>query len=252
MIKTKLDDDGIARVSLNRVDAKNAVSTAMWAALDGALTQLDDRPRALVLASSLPTIFCPGADIKEFPKLMESAETRTAMRTNMQRCVNRLERLPYPTIAAINGACVGAGVSIAAACDLRVASETARFGITPAKLGVLYSKDDIRRLINIIGIAAAKDLLFTGRLMDAREAQGMQLVTTITAQDTVLEDAMALARSIASNSSTTHLSVKTILHALQGNAPFDDAAHNQEFEEAFVQEDTKARIEKMLVILSKK
>lgn len=251
MIETKIDEDGIALVSLNRVDAKNAVSTDMWAALYSALEALADRPRALVVASSLPSTFCPGADIKEFPKLMDSAEARTAMRTNMQRCVGRLECLPYPTIAAINGPCVGAGVSIAAACDLRVASDKARFGITPAKLGVLYSKDDIRRLVNIIGIAAAKDLLFTGRLMDAHEAQAMQLITKTTTPETVLEGAMNLARTIAGNSGMTHQSVKGILHALQANAPFDDAAHNQEFEDAFVQEGTKARIEKMLTILSK-
>lgn len=251
MIETQIDNSGVALVSLNRADAKNAVSIDMWAALDSALEALADKPRALVLASSLPSIFCPGADIKEFPKLMESTEARTAMRTNMQRCLGRLECLPYPTIAAINGPCVGAGVSIAAACDLRVASENARFGITPAKLGVLYSKGDIRRLVNIVGIAAAKDLLFTGRLIDAREAQAMQLITKTTAPESLLEETTNLARTIASNSGMTHQSVKGILHALQANAPFDDAAHNQEFEDAFVQEDTKARIEKMLAILSK-
>lgn len=251
MIDTQIGSDGIAVVTLNRADAKNAVSIGMWQALSRGIESLGDAPRLLMVRSAVDGMFCPGADIKEFAVLMDSADARKAMRQSMQEAVDRLERARYPTLAVVNGPCVGAGVSIAMACDLRIAADKARFGVTPAKLGLLYSKDDVRRLLSVVGSAATKDLLFTGRIINAEEAKDIGMVQHVVEAGALDQAALDLAQDIASKSGQTHSSVKHILRALSGLESFDDEAHDRDFEDAFVSEDAAPRIEAMLRYLNK-
>lgn len=252
MIQTDIDNDGIASLSLNRLEAKNAMSTAMWQALSAAIESLGTAPRVLQIRSCAGRMFCPGADIKEFPLLMKSAEARATMRGAMQGAVDRLERTPYPTLAVINGHCVGAGVSIAMACDVRIAVNTARFGVTPAKLGLVYSKDDIRRLATGIGPANAKDLLFTGRLIDASEAKAMSMIQQSVEADALTSVAADLSKEIASKSAQTHRTVKQSFRVLSGLEAFDEQGHAADFENAFVSDDAPQRIEAMLNQLTKR
>lgn len=251
MIKIIEESDGIARLILNQPATRNAINIAMWHQLDEMLTSLESRQvRVVLVESGVGGIFCPGADIAEFPRLQGDPALRTAMRTAMQGALNQLERLSVPTIAAIDGACVGGGVSLAMACDLRLASPAARFGVTPAKLGLVYSAEDVRRLHAVIGSAQTRRLLFTGEMIDAAEALRIGMVHQLTSGPTCMKQARSLAASIAANSAVTHHSVKAIVRALdRHDAPPDtDGA----FEDAFVSADAAARIETMLAVMDRR
>lgn len=158
-------DSDVARLVLDRPEARNAIPAAGWDALGQLLGTVDAR---LLIVSGAGGAFCAGADLSDFPGF--GADGATRFRQAMRAALDRLAALPIPTIARIDGPCYGAGVALALACDLRLASEGARFAITPAKLGISYPQEDVFRLVETIGRAQAARLLFTAATIDAAEA----------------------------------------------------------------------------------
>lgn len=239
---------GVHEIRLARPEKRNAISVAMWEALDQSICDLaaDDSVRALVISSAVRGTFSPGADIGEFPELQRDSALRKRMRQAMQASVDGLESLSVPTIAAIEGACVGAGMSIACACDLRVADASVRVAVTPAKLGLIYARDDVRRLSAIIGSASARDLLFTGRMLAREEAAALGLFTQLVEVGQARQTALDLAREISAHSALTHASVKGILWSLSTGQPQDEDQIRTLFEDAFVHPDSVIRIARML------
>ncbi|MEC4021161.1 enoyl-CoA hydratase/isomerase family protein, partial [Streptomyces sp. H27-D2] len=158
-------DDGIATVVISNPAKRNAMSTAMWRALPPLLDELaaDDSVRVLVLTGDGDT-FCAGADIGS---LGEHGQEPQGLAVAAE---DALAAFPKPTLAAVRGYCVGGGCQLATACDLRFAAEGAAFGVTPAKLGIVYPATSTRRLVELVGPSAAKYLLFSAELIDAERA----------------------------------------------------------------------------------
>ncbi|WEH38564.1 enoyl-CoA hydratase-related protein [Streptomyces sp. NBC_01218] len=166
--------DGVATVVISNPAKRNAMTAPMWRELPVLLERLaaDASVRVLVLTGAGET-FCAGADISS---LREPGELTSELTVEAEEA---LAAFPRPTLAAVRGFCVGGGSQLAAACDLRFAAEGARFGITPAKLGIVYSSSSTRRLVALVGPATAKYLLFSGELMDAGRALRTGLVDEV-------------------------------------------------------------------------
>ncbi|MDH6212938.1 enoyl-CoA hydratase/isomerase family protein [Streptomyces pseudovenezuelae] len=166
--------DSVATVVIHHPAKRNAMTAAMWAALPPLLDALaaDPEVRALVLTGEGGT-FCAGADISTLRGSPQEAQSLAV------RAEEALAAFPKPTLAAIRGHCVGGGAQLAAACDLRFAKEGALFGVTPAKLGIVYAASSTRRLVSLVGPAAAKYLLFSGELIDTDRALRTGLVDEV-------------------------------------------------------------------------
>ena len=170
--------DGVATVVISHPAKRNAMTAAMWQALPALLEQLaaDTAVRALVLTGAGDT-FCAGADISSLRDGARDPDfDPQALAVAAEEA---LAAFPRPTVAAVRGFCVGGGSQLAAACDLRFAEEGARFGVTPAKLGIVYPASSTRRLTALVGPAAAKYLLFSGELIDTERALRTGLVDEV-------------------------------------------------------------------------
>lgn len=206
----------VAELVLARPERRNALSIAMWDAIPTLVdaANADERVKVILLHGGGSGTFAAGADISEFGEVYGTEAAARRSGQIIAAALNALENSPKPVIAAIEGACVGGGVSLAAACDLRIAHSGATFGVTPAKLGLVYPPGDMRRLVALTGAGAAKDLLFTGRLIPAEAAKTIGLADRIT--DTpVIGAARELAGEIAAVSQWSVRAIKTMLRGLQ-------------------------------------
>lgn len=230
----RLEVDGpVARLLIDRGAKRNAFDQAMWEALP----RLVDRAmalsavRMLVVTSAAPGVFCAGADIGEFAAMSRDPEWRKRNQAAIRSTQITLARAAKPVIAAIDGDCIGGGCGIALACDMRIASPRARFGITPAKLGLVYPLHDTKLLVDVVGPAQAKRILFTAGLLDAAEAQRIGLAD-IVAEDLAAEVA-ALTAAIAAVSPHSQQASKAIIRRILDGAADDDGTSSGQFDAAF-------------------
>jgi enoyl-CoA hydratase/carnithine racemase len=187
-------DGAVARLTLDRPDALNALDRATAAGLEAALERLERaRDVSAVIVSGTGRAFCAGNDIAEMPGL--TASEAEALSERWQRILDRFARLPQVTIAAVRGYALGGGCMLALAQDLRVAEQSARFGLPEITLGFNPSYG-IARLLDVLGGAHARDLLLTGRMIDAAEALRIGLVTRVVPDGALEEEAAALAAQI--------------------------------------------------------
>src|SRR5438045_3247313 len=170
--------DGIARITFNRPQARNAMTFAMYDRMAEICQEINaDRSiKALILTGAGDKAFASGTDISQF-RAFKTTQDALEYEGRIDRVLGTLEKCRVPTIAAIAGACTGGGAGIAACCDLRVATRTARFGFPIARtLGNCLSMSNISRLTALIGAARAKELIFTARLVEGPEALAVGLV----------------------------------------------------------------------------
>ncbi|MDH2130261.1 enoyl-CoA hydratase-related protein [Sphingobium yanoikuyae] len=234
----RLERDGaIARLLIDRADRRNAMTQAMWEALPHLVADAmaDADIRVLILASATPGLFCAGADINEFAACSGDADWRAANQAAIRATQYALAHAEKPVIAAIDGDCVGGGCGLAIACDLRIAAPTARLGITPAKLGIVYSLFDTRLLVDLVGPARAKRILFTGALHDAETALAIGLVDEIAADPLAAAD--ALARDIAANAQHSVRASKAMVRRILDGQADDDMVTLEMFRDAFTYPD---------------
>lgn len=221
----QLERDGaVARLLIDRPDRRNAMNQSMWQQLPALVAQAmaDDGVRVLILASATPGLFCAGADIDEFANHSGQESWRVANQAAIRSSQYALAHAEKPVIAAIDGDCIGGGCGLAMACDIRIAAPAARLGITPAKLGIVYSLFDTKLLVDLVGPARAKRILFTGALMGAEQALSIGLVDDLAADPLAAAD--ALARTVAANAQHSVRSAKAIVtRILDGQADDDDA-----------------------------
>lgn len=219
----------VAHLLIDRAAKRNAMTQAMWEALPVMLgrAMADDDVRVLILRAAEPGAFSAGADIAEFGAGASDPEWRAANERAIARAQAALTRAPKPVIAAIAGDCIGGGCGLALACDLRVATSAARFGITPARLGLVYSLHDTKLLVDLVGPAQAKRILFTAGLIDAAEAHRIGLV------DLLDTDPIALAETIAGNSTHSVRESKAMVRRILDGQSADDAATRALFADAF-------------------
>jgi len=189
------EESGVAVVTLNRPDKRNAIDLAVVEALHAALDDLAARPetRALVLTGAGDKAFAGGADIRQ---LRDRSRDDAFLGINA-RLFQKVEDFPWPTIAAVRGFALGGGCELAMACDLRVAGAGARFGQPESNLGILAGAGATFRLARLVGLGRAKDLLLTGRIVDAAEAERIGLVSRVVPDEEVLAAATELARTVA-------------------------------------------------------
>lgn len=197
--------DGTATVTIGNPARRNAMTLGMWRALPGLLAGLAAEPsvRVLVLTGQGDT-FCSGADIND---LAGPDGPRTAQDAAVA-AEEALAAFPKPTLAMIRGACVGGGCQLAAACDLRFAAQGARFGITPARLGIVYGAASTRRLVELVGPATAKYLLFSGELIDHDRALATGLVNEILPADALEKRVQSFTELLRARSQLTQVAVK--------------------------------------------
>jgi enoyl-CoA hydratase/carnithine racemase len=203
-------DGSVATIWLNRPAKRNAMNYAMWVLLQEAASQLgtDRRVRVVALRGS-GDHFCAGADITELSISRRAGERSFAEVVAAAEAA--LADLPKPTIAFISGDCIGGGCSLAIDCDIRVATSNSRFGITPAKLGVVYPSGALERATHLLGPAVTKRLLFTGELISSDEALRVRLVDEIVDAADGEERLATLTGVLAARSLLTQAATKSMV-----------------------------------------
>lgn len=218
-------DEAVATLQLTRPDKHNAVSFGMWQALGRVLAVLaeDDAVDVLVLRGTPGGPFSAGADIAEFTTLRSDPEGARRYGEAVQAGEQALVRFPKPSIALVEGFAIGGGTQLAVACDLRVCETGSRFGVTPAKLGIVYALSSTARLVETVGSAWARWILLTGDLLDAGTALRIGLVHEMHAPGEVESRAYQLARTIASRARVSLLGGKAMVdRAVAGHLEEDD------------------------------
>jgi enoyl-CoA hydratase/carnithine racemase len=225
----------VATLLINKPERRNALNQAMWAALHQAVLAIDanERIRAVVLTGEGGKAFCAGADISEFAEFAKESERQTENNKVVQNAQAALQALTKPTIAMIRGACVGGGCGLARACDFRFAEPEAKLGITPAKLGLLYSLADTRRLYNLVGPARSREMLYTGKIVGAAEAENIGLLNRVVATDDLAKETYAFAETLALGSATSIAGMKQVLAVLEGQGAGGETNLETLFAEAF-------------------
>lgn len=172
-----LVDDAVATIRFDRVSARNAMLLATWSALPALIARADHDPRvAVIVLRGAGGNFGAGNDIAEFSRLRGNQDAARNYGWAMAQAMATVEIATKPVIAAIEGSCYGASVALCLAADIRLAATSARFAITPAKLGALYLNSDHHRLVAAIGGGRARQMIFTARSIDAAQAQAWGLV----------------------------------------------------------------------------
>lgn len=223
-------EGAIVIATLNRPQALNAMTVEMLDELERVLDEAEADPavRAVVLAASGEKAFCVGADLKSRAQEYDSDSGADPLAEAVRLVFGRLESLERPVIAAIHGYCLGGGLELALACDLRVAADSAQLGLPEARVGSMPGAGGTQRLTRLIGSARAKELMFTGERIDAAEAYRLGLVNRVVPAASLLEETKALAATIAQRAP---LSIRKIKEAV--NRALDvDLETGLEFERA--------------------
>lgn len=209
-------DGAIGWVIFDNPARRNAVSLEMWQALGEAVERFerDLAIRVIALRGAGEAAFVSGADISQFEEKRASADAVKRYEAIAGKAVARLEATPKPTIAMIHGFCVGGGVGIALACDLRLAAETARFAIPAARLGLGYRWGGVKKLVDTVGPAFAKEIFYTARRFDAAEAFAMGLVNRVLPGAALEGEVRATCAMIAENAPLTLEAVKGVIREL--------------------------------------
>jgi enoyl-CoA hydratase len=193
--------DGVGVITFNNPDKRNAMSLDMWEGLGHALIELRDDPevRVVILAGAGDKAFVSGADISQFEKTRHNAEASEeySKKSAAQRAL--LADYPKPIIASIRGFCLGGGMQVAMAADIRIASENSQFGIPAAKLGIAYGYDGLKHLVSLVGPSWARLLMFTGMRIDAAEALRIGLVDRVVPDAELWNATTEIARTISGN-----------------------------------------------------
>lgn len=210
--------DAVGYLALNRPDFHNAISKQMWESLPEALTTLKAGGARVIVFSGSGSSFASGADIGELAKLETYAGAREHWYA-IRDCLNFLSDFELPTIAMVNGPCLGGGCLLALACDLRYASDTATFGIPTAKLGIVLDDSNISRLIAAVGSLFAKELLFTGGTISGIRAGEIGLVNCVVPAGQLEETVRGVAQQIAGNAAISMMEAKRSVNRLLQPAP---------------------------------
>lgn len=201
----------LALITLNRPSKRNAISLGTLEELHQAVTlaEHDEAVRVLAFTGAGDKAFASGSDLAE----VEHRDLKKALEPIVQGLAERLERLPKPTIAAINGLCYGGGLEVALGCDVRVASETAAFATPEGKLGIIPGGGATQRLPRIVGRGWGMHMLLMGEPIDAQRALSIGLVTKLTAPEALLDEVQAMAEHLATFAPFVPRFMKAMVHS---------------------------------------
>jgi len=209
-----IDREGqTAILTINRHAQRNSLSFGMWEAFPGYIKELNADPsvRVIVLTGAGDKAFASGADISEFTSKRTGRDAAALYHRAVEETMTSLEAASKPVIAMVNGFALGGGCELAIACDLRIAAESSSFGIPSAKLGVVISFSDTKRLVDLVGPAVAKEMLMTGRRLSAREALAVGLVNQVVPDQSLRQAALDMAAVIGANAPFSVASAKAMV-----------------------------------------
>jgi enoyl-CoA hydratase/carnithine racemase len=214
-------------VRFNNPARHNALSVDMWQAVPPLLDRArhDDDVRLVVFSGAGNKAFVSGADISQFEDMRAAREAIAHYETMAETTLAGIHDFPKPTLACIRGYCMGGGINVAIACDIRIASTDSVFAIPAARLGLGYRYSAMKNLVDLIGPGAAKDLFFTARRIDAEEARALGLVSRICAPDALDALLADYARMIGDNAPLTIAAGKAITREVLKASPEVDTAH---------------------------
>lgn len=216
--------EAVARLTISNPERRNALDHEILDALTETLPRLDQgiEVRCLVITGS-PPVFSAGYDIASIPEESFENDAESLVAHPFHRALDVLQGFPWPTLAAINGHCLGGGLELAITCDLRIAARGAKLGMPPAKLGLIYGHTGIRKFIETIGVPRTSELFLTGDNLDAESAERINLVNWVVGDDTLAERAVELASGIAGNAPLSLRGNKQMIRTLVANPVLDDA-----------------------------
>jgi enoyl-CoA hydratase/carnithine racemase len=222
--------DGVGVITFNNPEKRNAMSLDMWEGFGHALVELRDDPavRVVILVGAGDKAFVSGADISQFEKNRHNAEASEeySKKSAAQRAL--LANYPKPIIACIHGFCLGGGMQVAMAADIRIAAEHSQFGIPAARLGIAYGYDGLRNLVSLVGPSWARLLMYTGMRIDSAEAQRIGLIDRVVPDTELWGATMEIARTISNNAPlAVHAAKVTIAQVLKDPAERDMDAIKQ-------------------------
>jgi enoyl-CoA hydratase len=222
-------DGAIATVALNNPGKLNALHKAMWERLGAVMDELgrDDDLRCVVLRGAGDKAFAAGADISEFRSERANATQAAGYGELIHHTMQAVARCRHPTLALIQGACIGGGLEIAAMCDLRICGASSRFGVPINRLGLTMGYGELQGLLALVGRAVALEILLEGRVFEAEEAYRKGLVNRVVPDDKVEEEAYAAARRIAAGAPLVARWHKQYIDRLTVTAKLDPAEWNE-------------------------
>ena len=214
-----------ATLTLNNPGKLNAINLAMWQQISSHLRNLSADPeiRCLIIRGAGEEAFAAGGDLEEFVRGRATLEQALHYHGQVAEALQAIAECPHPTIAMIRGACVGGGLEIAGACDLRLCGESARFGAPINRLGFSMYPGEMEGLLRLVGAAVLKEILLEGRIMDAREAYEKGLVSRVLPDAQLADEVGATARRIAGGAPLVAGWHKQWIRRLQDSQPLTDA-----------------------------
>ena len=244
-------NDGIGWITFNAPEKRNAMSLDMWQGLGEILGKLQEEKslRVLILKGAGDAAFVSGADISEFEDKRSSQRDRDAYEAAFDDALDKLANFATPVVAMIRGYCIGGGLAIALNTDIRIATEQSKFGIPAAKLGLGYGFEAVKTLESIVGPSHAKDILFTARFLEAKEALSIGLVNFMVGSELLEQTVIEYANKIVTNAPLTIRAVKKTVSEVVKDPGQKNPAHiermvNDCFLSADYQEGRRAFMEK--------
>ena len=244
-------NDGIGWITFNAPEKRNAMSLDMWQGLGEILGKLQEEKslRVLILKGAGDAAFASGADISEFEDKRSSQRDRDAYEAAFDDALDKLANFATPVVAMIRGYCIGGGLAIALNTDVRIATEQSKFGIPAAKLGLGYGFEAVKTLESIVGPSHAKDILFTARFLEAKEALSIGLVNFMVGSELLEQTVNEYANKIVTNAPLTIRAVKKTVGEVVKDPGQKNPAHiermvNDCFLSADYQEGRRAFMEK--------
>jgi enoyl-CoA hydratase/carnithine racemase len=209
-------DGNIGWLIFNNPEHNNALSLDMWKAMDVILDHYNSNPdvRVVVVCGAGEKAFTAGADISEFDKVRSTPEQVAHYNITGQAASKKLITINKPTIAMIRGWCMGGGVGVALACDLRIAATSSRFAIPAAKLGMSYGWPGIKMIVDLVGPAFAREILYTGRAYSSVEATNMGLINRVVADNELEDEVRSYCDMISANAPLSIGATKFIIAEL--------------------------------------
>lgn len=213
-------NDNVGTITFNRPDRGNALSPEMLIRIHQILTRwADEGPvRCVVISGGQEKAFCSGFDISAIPTQVEPEMEQLIREHNpLELAFKSIKHFPYPTIAMWNGYCFGAGLNLSMVCDIRIAADTVKVGMPPARLGLVYHPEGLVEFVQAIGMAATREIFFTARTYPASQAKEIGLVNHVVPRETLLDFTYAMAGEIASNAPISLKNTKAILAMIEEN-----------------------------------
>jgi enoyl-CoA hydratase/carnithine racemase len=210
--------DAVARLTISNPERRNALDHDILGSLAEALPPLGEgiEHRCLLITGARP-VFSAGYDIAGIPESSFETDAEALVANPFHAAMEAVSAHPYPTVAAINGHCLGGGLELAIRCDLRVASTEAKLGMPPAKLGLVYGHTGLERFIEVVGVARTRELFLVGRNYDGERAESIGLVNEAVPPDEVAATALELAEEIAGNAPISMRGNKRAIETLARN-----------------------------------